>query len=165
MTPISALPAAEFDEKRREVMYGLRTHGASGLSLDAYAIIKRQAAELSNIRSSLNDARSNVTELDDALGEADARCANLRSDLAECTARHNEAVVREENVRADFKALQRALVGDTGASAILTAGKLRAALEKAREFVDYTFDYGYERHRVPMLLVEIDAALGAEKGE
>lgn len=145
MTPISALPAAEFDEKRREVMYGLRTHGASGLSLDAHAIIERQAAELSNVRSSLNDARSSVTELDDALGEADARCANLRADLAECTARHNEAVMREV--------------------------RLRAALEKARPHVQIEVarnEKMVERGwHVPAVgdLAEIDAALGKREGE
>lgn len=57
--------------------------------------------------------------------------ANLERDLAAA--------------RADFAALQHALVGDTGASAILTATALRQRNEVLEEVLQHFYDYGYDR--------------------
>ena len=54
----------------------------------------------------------------------------LRADLARVTA-ENEALRREhEALRADFTALQRAIVGDTAASAMLTVERLQEDAER-----------------------------------
>lgn len=46
---------------------------------------------------------------------------------------HGDAAEEIRELRANFAALQHAIVGDTGASAILTAERLRAELAACRE--------------------------------
>jgi hypothetical protein len=46
---------------------------------------------------------------------------------------HGDAAEEIRELRANFAALQHAIVGDTGASAILTAERLRAELAASRE--------------------------------
>ncbi len=63
-------------------------------------------------------------------------------------------------LRADFAALQRAIVGDTGASAILEAGRLRAEVAGLRAFVEHVRRNG-STHLANMAV----AVLAARKGE
>ena len=63
-------------------------------------------------------------------------------------------------LRADFTALQRAIVGDTGASAILEAGRLRAEVAGLREFVEHVRRNG-STHLANMAV----AVLAARKGD
>ena len=56
-------------------------------------------------------------------------------------------------LRADFTALQRAIVGDTGASAILEAGRLRAEVAGLRaELLKSLADNAALRERVKVLV-------------
>lgn len=57
----------------------------------------------------------------------------LRHDIERHVRIATEATQELEQLRANFDALQHAIVGDTGASAILTAGRLRAELAASRE--------------------------------
>ena len=99
----------------------------------------------------------------------------LRAELAEAQqlARDDfdlRAEQRDERdrLRTDFAALQHALVGDTGASAIETANRLRAALAQAgagREPIGYMNEghlHELKKGRLPYGYVYPSAAVGAE---
>lgn len=70
-------------------------------------------------------------------------------------------------LRADFAALQRAIVGDTGASAILEAGRLRAEVAGLREDHDALLQFAkhVRRYGDTGIASMAIAVLAARKGE
>ncbi len=81
-------------------------------------------------------ARRSATPVPDP---RDARIAELERDQQEQSLRYvslwgelQTLVEERDALRSDFAALQHALVGNTGASAILTAERLRSELAEAR---------------------------------
>lgn len=65
-------------------------------------------------------------------------------------------------LRADFTALQRAIVGDTGASAILEAGRLREEVAGLREDAER---YRWLRDKLSRIAVRVNVAWDAEQAE
>lgn len=96
----------------------------SGLCENCMKEHDTEADELTRLRAELADALdckngNGPTALSMVIDERDKIRADLAASQAEC-----------ERLRADFSALQHALVGDTGASAILSVERLRADAER-----------------------------------
>ncbi len=121
--------------------------------------------ELASCNEALAAARAALKERERELQQEEEEAEAAMTLLRKRTEERDAARAELANLRNDWSALQHAIVGDTGASAMLTVERMRAELERARKVVDAALKFDTAEGEQEIRWTSLDLATALEDWE